>query len=345
MKKSILSAVMVMALLMSAFAFLPAAFSANPGPPPGGVSMWIEPDTLSWETSNPPSGYAFKVYIKCEIASGVDTYAWQAYLTYNKAQLNATAAGYVGADGTEYDPGAGKSEWADGKPTTPVTFTKGTHDATLDYIFIGEALSGAVKITGPGVFRLAWVQFIIVGFPAKYETLTSDLRLDLKGAFSSYFLNPDGEELPMAFGKATYSFKWTAPPKPDVTVDPVETRFAKEPPPSVGKTFNIKVLIKNLDPAWGLHNATFDLFYNSTLIGVVNYAFDTLWSGPNVFDNSTAGKIHVEVKNPTTTPSGTVNTVTITFIVLYQGAYPAVDISPLDLQNVKLFDTLAEIDS
>jgi len=343
MKKSILSAVMVMALLMSAFAFLPAAFSANPGPPPGGVSMWIEPDTLSWETSNPPSGYAFKVYIKCEIASGVDTYAWQAYLTYNKAQLNATAAGYVGADGTEYDPGAGKSEWADGKPTSPVTFSKGTHDATLDYILIGESLSGAVKITGPGVFRLAWVQFIIVGFPAKYETLTSDLRLDLKGAFSSYFLNPDNEELPIAFGKATYSFKWTAPPKPDVTVDPVETRFAKEPPPSVGKTFNIKVLIKNLDPAWGLHNATFDLLYNSTLIGVVNYAFDTLWSGPNVFDNSTAGKIHVEVKNPTTTPSGTVNTVTITFIVLYQGAYPAVDISPLDLQNVHLFDTLAEI--
>jgi len=101
-------------------------------------------------------------------------------------------------------------------------------------------------------------------------------------------------------------------------------------------------LIKNLDPAWGLHNATFDLLFNDTLIGVVDYAFDALWSGPNVFDNTTTpGKIHVEVKNPTSTPGGTVNTVTITFVVLYQGVYPAVDTSPLDLQNVKLFDTLA----
>ncbi|MEM2292369.1 MAG: cohesin domain-containing protein [Nitrososphaerota archaeon] len=340
MRKNILSFALVLTLLIGMFAMLPIASAGNPGAPADGASMWIEPDTLSWTTATAPA--KFKVYIWCEIKT--DTYTWQMYLTYNKAQLNALSAGYW--DGvTEHAPGAGKSKWAGPYPTSPVTFSKGSHDATRDYILLGESLSGAVRQETPGVYQLAWVEFEIVGRPAKYETLTSELRLDLVGVYKSFFLEADYlDEVPMAFGKATYTLVWTMPPKPDVTVDPVETRFKKEPPSSVGKTFDIKVQIKNLDPAWGLHNATFDLFYNPTLIGVVDYAFDPLWAGPNVFDNATAGKIHVKVKNPTATPSGTVNTVTITFVVLYQGTYPAVDESPLDLQNVHLFDTLAEIE-
>ncbi len=337
--KKILSSTLALTLLIGMLAVLPLASAGNPGAPANGASMWIMPDTISYTTATAPP--KFKVYIWCEIKT--DTYTWQMYLTYNKDQLNALAAGYW--DGVkEYAPGAGKSEWANGYPTTPVTFSKGSHSATLDYVLLGESLSGDVRQETPGVYRLAWVEFEIVGWPGKYETLTSELRLDLVGVYKSFFLEADYlDEVPMAFGKATYSLQWTLPPKPDVTVDPVETRFFKEPPPAVGKTFNIKVLIKNLDPAWDLHNATFDLFYNSTLIGVVNYAFDPLWAGPNVFDNSTAGQIHVEVKNPIAKPSGTVNTVTITFVVLYQGAYPAVDVSPLNLENVHLFDTLAEI--
>lgn len=344
MRKNLVALALLLTMIVSTLAVMPSALSGNPGPPPGGVSMWIQPDTISYETGNPPAGYMFKVYVWCEIPSGVSTYSWQIYLTYNKAHLNATNAGYFGLGGMEYPPNTGKSEWANGYSTAVMAPSYGSHNATLNYVLIAESLQGDVEQATPGVYRLAWIQFKIIGFPAKYETLTSELRLDIVGLFKSKFEDPAGSLLPLAFGKATYSFTWTAPAKPDVAVDPVETRFAKEPPSSVGKTFNVDIAIKNLDPAWGLHNASFDLYYDDTLIGIVAYTVDPLW-GMYVFDNSTAGLVHVEVKNPTGTPGGaSVKMVTITFIVLYQGVYPAVDISPLNLENVHLFDTLAEID-
>ncbi|MEM1590332.1 MAG: hypothetical protein QW175_07930, partial [Candidatus Bathyarchaeia archaeon] len=200
-KKNVLSSALALTLLIGMFAVLPLASAGNPGAPPDGASMWIMPDTLSWTTGTAPS--TFKVYIWCEIKT--DTYTWQMYLTYNKAQLNATSAGYW--DGTtEYAPGAGKSQWANGYPTSPVTFSKGSHDATLDYLLLGESLSGAVRQETPGVYALAWVEFEVVGWPAKYETLTSELRLDLVGVYKSFFLEADYlDELPMTFGGATYS--------------------------------------------------------------------------------------------------------------------------------------------
>jgi len=76
---------------------------------------------------------------------------------------------------------------------------------------------------------------------------------------------------------------------------------------------------------------------------VVDYTVAPLW-GSSLVDNSTAGTVHVEVSGPSTTPSGDVLIITIKFEVLYQGSYPAVDTSPLDLQNVVLFDTLAQIE-
>jgi hypothetical protein len=337
MKRNLLTMALLATLLIGTFASLPAVFSGNPGPAPNGVSMWLQPDTISYTTASPPPGYKFKVYVKCEIGSGVSTYAWQFFITYNSAHLNALNGGYLGAGNVENPAGSGKSEWANGYSTSPLSPAFG-----VGYVVLGESLSGAVSQSTPGVYNLAWVEFQIVGFPVKYETLTSSIRLDVVGDYNSYMLDPDLNELPINFGNAAYSFQWTAPPKPDVTVDPVSTVFSEEPPSSVGKTFPIRVLIKNLDPAWGLHNASFDLSFDNSLIGIIDYAVDPMW-GTCVFNNST-GTVHVEVKDPTGTPGGDVNTVTITFAVLYQGVYPAVDVSPLDLKNVVLFDTLAEIE-
>lgn len=345
MRKNVAALALLLTLIVSGLAIVPSALSVPPSPPSGGVAIWIEPETISYLTNNTPPDYKFKVYIKCNIDEGVAaTYAWQIFLTYNKAHLKAVAAGLW--DGTtEYPAGAGRSQWSDALPNTVPSPSYGSYDETYDYVLAGESLSGPVQQTEKGVFALAWIQFEIIGFPAKYETLTSELRLDfIKGALKTKFLTPaPARELPLSLGFATYRLTWARPVLPSVAVEPVETRFAKEPPPAINRTFNVDVVIKRLDPAWGLHNATFDLLYNDTLIGVVGYTVDPLW-GACIFDNSTAGLVHVEVKNPTTTPGGAlVKIVTITFKVLYQGAYPAVDLSPLDLENVHLFDTLAEI--
>jgi hypothetical protein len=156
-------------------------------------SMWIEPTTIQLNETT-PVGYRFNVTIYANLS--VASYAWQFYLTYNKAHLNVTGCWYSKGD---------KSEWAGTRPTSSVQPSYGTHNATHNYAFFGESLQGVVE-TPPGSYSLAIVQFEVVSVPPEGQIYQSELRLDIPGPFNSYVLDPDLNEIqPLNFGGTTYT--------------------------------------------------------------------------------------------------------------------------------------------
>ena len=152
-------------------------------------SMWVEPDQIILTDT---VGHKFNVTIYTNLT--VASYAWQFYLTYNKNHLNAT--------GCWYSAGA-KSEWAGTRPTSPQTPSYGSHNATHNYILFAESLQGAVE-TPPGKYSLAIVEFQIIAAPPEGQTYQSQIRLDIQGAFNTYILNTDLNEIPPNYGGSNY---------------------------------------------------------------------------------------------------------------------------------------------
>jgi hypothetical protein len=149
-------------------------------------SMWIEPTTIELNATT-PVGYRFNVTIYANLS--VASYAWQFFLTYNKEHLNATGCWYSAGE---------KSQWAGTRPTSPQTPRNGSHNATHNYVLFGESLSGVVE-TPPGSYSLAIVEFEVISVEQ-----VSQIRLDVKGVFDSYILDPDLNEIqPLNFGGTT----------------------------------------------------------------------------------------------------------------------------------------------
>jgi len=156
-------------------------------------SMWIEPTTIVLNATT-PVGYRFNVTIYANIS--VASYAWQFFLTYNKEHLNAT--------GCWYSAGS-KSEWAGTRPTSPQEPRYESHNATHNYILFGESLQGIVE-TPPGEYSLAIVEFEVLSVEQ-----VSQIRLDVKGVFDSYILDPELEEIqPLNFGGTTVIDEFSA---------------------------------------------------------------------------------------------------------------------------------------
>jgi len=238
--------------------------------------------------------------------------------------------------------GSGKSLWSAALPTDNPPASTGSHNATYDYLLYGEVLKSSAEKTGLG--SLFYVEFQIIQAPGKYETLDSWISVDsVGGPFASSALDKTFVPIvpALTFGDCHYTYVWSTPPNADLAVSPTSTVYGPLPPPAVGNTFPVTVTL-NIDAGWACHNVTFDLVYNSTVVSVTAWTVDPLW-GSNAVTNG-VGDLNVVVWAPTSTPSGAVLIITVTFTVMYQGAYPAADdISPLDLTNIVLWDTSAMI--
>ena len=154
-------------------------------------SMWTEPDTITLEATT-PVGFRFNITVYTSLS--VASYSWQMYLTYNKNHINATGCWYSAGP---------KSEWAGNRPTSPVSPSYGSHNTTHNYVLFGEALLGVDEIP-PGSYSLAIVEFKVVSIPPEGQVYQSQIRLDIKGIFESYILDPDLNEIPLNFAGTTY---------------------------------------------------------------------------------------------------------------------------------------------
>jgi hypothetical protein len=228
-------------------------------------SMWIEPQTLSFNSTTTPDGFRFNVTVYANLS--VSSYAWQFYLTYNKNHLQAT--------GCWYSKGS-KSEWAGTRPTSPQTPSYGTHNATHNYVLFAESLQGVVE-TPPGTYSLAIVEFEVVAVPPEGQTFQSELRLDIPGAFSSCILDPDLNEIPLNYGRATYTITSPAGPPPTLPkpwLEAVPSEYKAIRP----EEFSIDIYIRDVDARHKLIGLQFNLTYNPSVITPINVKNGTFMS-------------------------------------------------------------------
>ena len=107
----------------------------------------------------------------------------------------------------------------------------------------------------------------------------------------------------------------------------------------IGTTFDEHVTIRSLDALWSLSNASTTLVCNGTLLAVTNVTFNRLWTGANMFDNTTSGILKLFVEAPSSIPSGDVEVASVTMTILNQGTVPPRPLYSFDESQRTLVNT------
>lgn len=355
MRKNLTKVLSPLIIAMLLISVLPAFAWIAPNEPHAARAMWLEesetPGTnyhrVEFETATTSLNYKFNVTVFLNIDFNVG--AWQFGMTYDKNFLQATGCWYTGG----IPPMFPMSELFERAGCSVYTVAPDYkyYNTTHDYVLFGESWAGPEGKFPNGTHcpaALAFVEFKVIGIPGKGETHTSKI------AISSEYQNPPayGETYVQNSTKAyqqldyvgdiEYSFEWTSPPSPRLAVTPDDKVFEQYPPPAVNSTFDIQIFIDDLDAAWFLVNASCVLKYNETLIHEMDIVFDGVWDVAAICDNATDNIMSFYVE-ASASPSGDVPIANITFMVMYQGVYPAVDISPLDIQDDVLYDHQIQI--
>jgi len=324
------------AIAMLLLAAMPAIFAFNP---PETIAMWIEPQTINLTTATVDVGYKFNVTVWGK-TTDVYAAAWQFWLRYNAAVLNATGVWYCLPDGTG-DP-TGPSEFMTGAgKTSPVTPTIWTYDGYGQAEFGESWTSGAYAPPKPSGARMAIVEFMVTAVPGKGQTLESLLEISFS-TVGTWILDKDDNYYYKAYD-AYYSLTWAPPASPGLEVLPA-TRFYDRYTVWNGTTFDETVQLTNLAAAWYLTNVSFTLNYNKDELEIIN-----------IVGNNAAWDVHLDVDNLTEpgkvvvyaetsqTLSGNVGILTVTFMIIDQDEYPTVEPHVLSLTGVSAFDHTLQI--
>jgi hypothetical protein len=302
------------------------------------VTMWLDPSSKSLNTAEHSIGYKFSITVWLD-AADKNVGSWQFYMIYNKNYLNVTSYTLSGPGGT-----ISQFFYNSGTTTFVPPVAKGSHNATHNYLQMGESwLSGP---PGTGVGTLAIIQFEVVGVPPKGGVIQS--AIDISTGFAEGMtLVQEYPTMAMILQQTfdcAYTFTWVQPASPRLGVSPVSQEFGMFDN-VVGRPVNVSLYILGLDAAWFLTNASFTFTYNSTLVSTepANITVNTgVW---NVAANVVVmdGIITVYVETSQEGIHGDVKIADVQFIILYQGTYPEVSVCPLEFSDVHLFDHIMEI--
>ena len=324
----------LLALMISTMSITPA-FAPAPLPP----AIWPEPFSVDLDTASHSIGYKFNITIW--ISTLGLSFAWQARVLFNAAQLQVSKVNFTRSDFNEK-----KSEFFVGKTVIPGVAIV---DNALGIVDTGESLLGDDSREA-GTDTLFWIEFEVVAAPGVGGELTSQIAVDTDES-NTFIMEPVGDVLipvdGVSMGSTEYMYTWTAPGPARLEVTPVSQSFGYPPPTLVvGTTFTADVVIASLSEGWYLGNATTHLTYNSTLLSVTDVTFDPIWDTTN--SALILGDLYLEVMDPASTPSGNVKIATVEFMILYQDMAPprpfppgpgSHDDTPLDLNNYALFST------
>jgi len=316
----------LLALIISTMTIAPA-FAAPPLPP----AIWTMPDTLSFDTATTNIGDKFNVTVWISTLGA--TFTWQAKVTFDQNHIEATSADYTGV---------GKSLFVGAAGTIPVT---PQIDNVTGSVTHGESLiAGSIPASSNSLF---WIEFQIMAVPGVGETFNDMIDVVDPGD-NTFILDPELETVIPNVAGTSFEFVWTAPGPARLEVTPATQSFGYPPPTLVvGTTFTSDVVITSLSAGWFIANATTHLGYISTLLSVTSVTFDPIW-GTTSTAGSVAGDLYLEVKDPTSSPSGTVKIATVEFTILFQDVAPprpfppapgSSDDTPLDLNTYALFST------
>jgi hypothetical protein len=262
-KLSIIATLMLATLVISivpVFAIITVPHNAD--------AMWIDhapfPNAqFNYDTST-PVGTLFNVTVALNMTE--TTFAWQTVMYYNHTQLNATKV---------YKTAPPTSEFFAGFATT---FSSGINTGAyppigdLQSVLASETLSSPDVQPGPHWGTLFTVTFNMTLAVPKNQVFQSAFNISYEqGLTNTYVWDPAGLPIQFTSYDGSYSYTWLAPTtKPYMGIEgPSAWPLTYGPGPAVGETFDAKVYVKMIDPAWFLNNVTFTLSWNNTVIDVL----------------------------------------------------------------------------
>lgn len=337
--------IIALILLTSILAVFPANVGASPGPrifledlPYGKNGQYV------FDTTNVTT--PFNVTIWVDTTAPFQMNMFQIYIIYDHRYINVTSVnGILRAWPNEQ---LGARNW-----NSQYVFYGGTGGAIGNPVYYNiDASHGAVMwgdlvgsdVTVSGKKMLARIEFKVVAYPPKgvgnfFESVLN-INNDDTFIYSTLGAVPD-----VTKENGYYKLTWAVPPNVTPAVDPTLVQFGPWPPSAVGQDFDVKLLIKGVNPAWDMVYADLSLCFNNTVIDIVggeaNVTVDSLWTTYSVVVEP--GVVHISVSDPTATPSGDVLVATIKFTVMFQAESPPyptdwVDVSPLNICEVAIGD-------
>jgi hypothetical protein len=295
-----------------------------------GPTIYLEPSSSVFYTNETRIGDRFNVTVLVDEASNVG--GAQIHLEFDDSIINVTRWFEPKNDPEYIFYGRGTTAL----PTPPdpnylhISANKGRVEVAVSLFPTEEPW-----FDGDG--KICIFEFKVTAAPPEDGELTCALHINTA---DTYLIDGDtSEEVPgVTKEDGTYTFSWAGVPPPYLAVDPVSVRFGPYTS-ALDHTFDLTIYVKDVVPAHSLENVTFSLTYNQTLVstGESNVTIDDLWEGPNEVVVS-GGKVNVTVTNPSTTPTGNVPTVTITFKVEYQGTSPPLPLGSFEKSEFVLVD-------
>jgi hypothetical protein len=318
----------ILALLILSLLPTISLVRANPS------DVYVDPASKSYDTSTGTIGTLFNVSVR--VHDVVNMASWQTQMWYDISMLNVTRW---------YEPTWDPTYVLYGHPTLPVPGPVNPQytyvDANHAWVGMGSAFfPSGPSFSGNGI--LCIITFNITALPGKLQTLSC--ALDIHNDQTFYIDTASTLILYDVYTNGSYSMEWKQPPAPVMAVSPTPREFGPWEN-VIGWKFNETALVKGLDPAWGLINASFCLCYNTTLIDVNNWWVDSLWQNSLVTVTHTTpyDEINVSVWNPIGVPGGDVAIIEIEFVIMFQDVVPPrtlwdYDITPIQFCGVELWD-------
>jgi len=272
-------------LLTSMFAVLPVNVGASPGPtifledPYGPNGQYI------FDTTNVTT--PFNVTIWVESSEPFDMNMFQLYLIYDHRYINVTSVSGVLRGWPNQNLGA--REWdsdyvfygiSGGAIGNPVYYYI---DASHGAVMWGDLVPSDVSVSGRKM--LGRIEFEVVAYPPKGIGSYFDCVLNINND-DTFIYSSAGPVSGVTKNDGYYYLEWTVPPPVTPAVNPTLVEYGPWPPSAVGQAFDVQLLIKDVNPAWGMVNATLGLLYNASVIDVngyeANVTIDSLWSSYKV---------------------------------------------------------------
>jgi len=324
-------------------------------------SMWIEPTTLSFNSTAAPVGYRFN---EIPLNYGGASYSYESvHMPLPKPWLEAVPSEYKAIRPEEFAIdiyirevdvrhkliGLQFNITFNPNVIEPISIENGTFMSNSSWAIYGtypmwrfeedKVIYGELILPNPNTG-----EWDLPDFPhgeglvatITFKTLVheaANFNITINPLFGEFFLDADLEYIPYNPPKSC-TFTYEPLPIPSIKVFPEHYISS-----SLGETFQINIDIQDLDVLWNLTYAEFKLQFNGSLIkaidakegsflsqfGTTSFAFD-------ISDNYVS--VNITLTEPATYPSGNGTLATITFNVTSRP--PAT--SPLTLSDVLLLD-------
>jgi hypothetical protein len=196
------------------------ALADVPSQPHGADAMWVEPSSVTFDTSNASVGTKFNVTVWLNMTENV--FAYQIAMLYNRTQLKCTRAAFTAVTTSMYMLGHGTT--ASGSP--PVIDTSFLGNGS---VLASESCTGSDLIPGPHNGSLIWAEFQVLVVPTA-GNLTSNFDITTKYPTFTWVRDPDLAKITITTYSAAYKFVGPAgPPLPgplSVSISPSSASVA-----------------------------------------------------------------------------------------------------------------------